>query len=255
VGGLTVITKALHQGTTLTVHPRFDPDAVNASPATLVSLVGTVLDRVDTARFRRIVIGGDAPPSSLPANVVSTYGMTETGSGVVYDGIPLDGVEVTLDERQEILIKSATLLRAYRDGSDPKRDGWLPTGDVGSWDPDGRLIVHGRDDMIVSGGENVYAGAVEAALARHESVAEIGVAGVPDEQWGHVVVAFVVPHGAPPSLESLRDLAKQTLPAYAAPRRLMIVDSLPRTSLGKIRRAELAGYIAPDRTPAPPSIT
>ena len=98
VGGLAVVTRALVIGTRLTVLPGFEPDAVTAAGATLVSLVATALRRIDPPPFRTIVLGGAAPPADLPPNVVTTYGMTETGSGVVYDGRPLDGVDVRIDD-------------------------------------------------------------------------------------------------------------------------------------------------------------
>ena len=84
----------MRSGTALTVHPGFDPAAVMASGATLVSLVATALrPRRSRRPSASIVLGGAAPPPDVPSNVVTTYGMTETGSGVVYDGVPLDGVE------------------------------------------------------------------------------------------------------------------------------------------------------------------
>ncbi|MEM8902824.1 MAG: AMP-binding protein, partial [Actinomycetota bacterium] len=96
VGGLSVVTRALVSGTPVEVHDGFDAAAVDASEATLVSLVGTALGRIDPSRWRRIVLGGSAPPPDRPANSVATYGLTETGSGVIYDGWPLDGVEVRI---------------------------------------------------------------------------------------------------------------------------------------------------------------
>lgn len=242
IGGLSVVARALHAGTGLTVLPGFDHEAVMASEATLVSLVATALQRIDPGRFRVIVLGGSAPPRALPPNAVTTYGMTETGSGVVYDGAPLDDVDVRIAVDGEILLRSPTLLRVYRDGSDPRRDGWFPTGDVGEWGSDGRLVVHGRrGEMIVTGGENVWPEAVERVLRTHPAVAEAGVVGAPDPEWGHAVVAFVVPVGDPPSIDELRDHVKQTLPAYAAPRAVHVVESLSRTALGKLRRHDLLG--------------
>ena len=242
VGGLAVVTRALALGTPLTVLPGFDPDAVAASPATLVSLVATAVARVDPTRFRVIVLGGASPPQNRPANCVTTYGMTETGSGVVYDGLPLDGVEVRLGRDGEIHLRGPMLLRAYRDGTDPKdAAGWLPTGDLGTWDGQ-RLVVHGRrGDMIITGGENVWPDAVERALADMPGVAELAVAGRPDAEWGARVVAFVVPadRAAPPTLDDLRAQVKKSLPAFCAPRQLVLVDSLPRTNLGKVRRSAL----------------
>jgi O-succinylbenzoic acid--CoA ligase len=171
VGGLSVITRALHTGTRLTVHPGFDAtavmDAARYGGVTLVSLVATALARIDPTLFRTIVLGGARPPADRPANTVTTYGMTETGSGVVYDGRPLDGVDVEIAEDGEIRLRGPMLLRCYRDGSTPLTpDGWLPTGDLGRWLDDGRLHVVGRrGDLIVTGGENVWPEAVEAVLA------------------------------------------------------------------------------------------
>ena len=241
VGGLAVVTRALVTRTPVTVHDGFDAAAVTAAAAagcTLVSLVPTALRRIDPAAFRTVVVGGSAMPPTLPPNAVATYGMTETGSGVVYDGVPLDGVDLRVVDG-EIQLRAPMLLRAYRDGRDPKdADGWFPTGDAGTWDEAaGRLTVHGRrGSLIVTGGENVWPAAVERALARHPAVAEVAVVGRPDPEWGQRVVALVVPAdpAAPPSLESLRATARAELPAYAAPREVELVRSLPRTASGKV---------------------
>ena len=246
VGGLSVVTRALHSGARLTVLPAFDPDQVMSSGATLVSLVPTALRRIDPTRFRAILLGGSRPPADRPSNSITTYGMTETGSGVVYDGVPLDGVEVritrTASDDGDIEIRGPMLLRCYRDGRDPKSpDGWLPTGDVGRWLPDGRLHVVGRrGDMIITGGENVWPEAVEAALADHPLVRDVMVRGIDDPEWGQIVDAVVVPVGpAPPTLESLRDHVKEHHPAFMAPRRVTLATGLPRTNLGKLRRGPL----------------
>lgn len=245
VGGLSVVTRALVTGTPLTVHEAFDADAVSAAAdagCTLTSLVPTALQRIDPSRFRAILLGGQAPPADRPPHVIATYGMTETGSGVVYDGRPLDGVEVRIQDG-EIHLRGPMLLRAYRDGSDPKDpDGWLPTGDLGELE-DGVLRVHGRrGDLIITGGENVWPTAVERALSTHPSVAEVAVVGRPDAAWGQRVVAVVVPADAarPPSLDELRDWAKQVLPSYAAPTVLELAVNLPRTESGKVRRGRLS---------------
>ncbi len=226
--------------------PASTPTAVeNAARqgATLVSLVPTALRRIDPSLFRVIVLGGAAPPEALPPNVVTTYGLTETGSGVVYDGRPLDGVEVAVDEDDgSILLKGPMLLRAYRDGTDPRVDGgWLPTGDIGELDADGRLVVHGRHgDLIITGGENVWPDPVERVLATVSGVADVAVAAHDDPEWGQRVVAFVVPDAeGPPTLDALRSAVKDALAAHAAPRELVFVDSIPRTALGKVRRGAL----------------
>jgi O-succinylbenzoic acid--CoA ligase len=166
--------------------------------------------------------------------------LTETGSGVVYDGRPLDSVEVRIDEAGEIHVRGPMLLRGYRDGEHPLRDGWLATGDLGRWLPDGRLHVDGRrTELIITGGENVWPQPVEAVLAGHPGVADVAVAGHADPEWGQLVTAFVVPAGTAPTLDALRDHVKQSLPPFAAPRRLVLVDAIPRTALGKIRRGAL----------------
>jgi o-succinylbenzoate---CoA ligase len=246
VGGLSVVTRALVSDTPLTVHDGFDAAAVEAAAdagCTLVSLVPTALLRVDAARFRTVVLGGSAMPADLPPNAVATYGMTETGSGVVYDGVPLDGVDVRVVD-DEVQVRAPMLLRAYRDGTDPKTaGGWYPTGDAGAWDADPpRLRVFGRiGDLIITGGENVWPTAVERVLDRLPAVREVAVVGRPDAEWGERVVALVVPADPadPPSLDTLRETVRQDLPAYAAPRELRLVDALPRTRSGKVARARL----------------
>jgi o-succinylbenzoate---CoA ligase len=249
VGGLSVVTRATITGTPLVVHDGFDAASVDASAVeegvTLVSLVATALRRIDASRFRAVVLGGSAAPSVLPSNVVATYGMTETGSGIVYDGAPLDGVDVRVDPASgEIAVRGAMLLRCYRDGRDPKdSEGWLHTGDIGAWDAEAsRLVVHGRaGDLIITGGENVWPAPVEAVLAAVPGVAEVAVVGRPDEEWGQRVVALVVPADPtrPPTLDTLRDAVKAQLAPWAAPRELELVAALPRTNLGKVRRGAL----------------
>ncbi len=245
VAGLSVVTRALHTGTPLEVHPTFDAAAVTDAArrgATLSTVVPTALARIDPSRFRRLVVGGSAPPAVVPPNAVISYGMTETGSAFVYDGVALDGAEVRIVEG-EIQVRGPMLLRAYRDGTDPKdSDGWLATNDAGEWASDGRLVVHGRrGDLIITGGENVWPNTVEQVLARHPDVAEVAVVGRHDPDWGQRVVAVVVvTAGAnPPTLQDLRTHVKRQLPAFAAPQSLELVDALPRTLLGKVERRSL----------------
>lgn len=243
VGGLSVVTRALHTKTPLTVAPDARAEtlaAAAASGCTLVSLVPTLLTRVDPSAFRTIVLGGSAMPDELPANAVTTYGMTETGSGVVYDGHPLDEVDVRVVDG-EVQVRGPMLLRAYRDGTRSRTgDGWLPTGDAGAWDPSTRTLqVHGRiADVVVTGGEKVWPGTVERALATAPGVAEVVVFGRPDPTWGQRVVARVVPAdpARPPTLDALREWVKRTLPGYAAPRELELAGQLARTPSGKLRR-------------------
>ena len=246
VGGLSVVTRALHTRTALTVLPRFDVESVTAAAvagATLTSLVATAMDRIDSSLFRWIVLGGSRPPADRPANTVTTYGLTETGSGVVYDGVPLDGVEVMIAADGEVLLRCPMQMRAYRDGATPvDAGGWLHTDDLGRWLDDGRLHVVGRrGDLIISGGENIWPDVVEAAIALHPSVADVAVAGVADAEWGHIVTAWIVPVDAasPPSLDDVRGWARDRLPSFMAPRAVVITTSLPRTAIGKIQRSRL----------------
>jgi o-succinylbenzoate---CoA ligase len=252
VGGISVVTRALATSTPVELHAGFDVDGVERAVkggVTLVSLVSTALFRLERETIdalRIIVLGGSAPPEALPENVVATYGLTESGSGVVYDGVPLDGVDVEIADDGEILLRGPMLLRAYRDGTDPKdRRGFLPTGDLGELDGEGRLSVFGRrEDVIVSGGEKIWPSPVEQLLLGHPDVEEVAVVGVPDPEWHQRAVACIVASpGATPALAELRELVKSELGAVYAPRELQLFDKLPRTSIGKVRRGELAAEV------------
>ena len=136
------------------------------------------------------------------------------------------------------------LLRAYRDGTDPRSaDGWYPTGDAGRLTDDGILEVFGRmAEVIVTGAEKVWPGPVEQVIAGLPAVAEVAVWKRPDPEWGERVVAWVVPaagRDAPP-LEALREVVAGQIAPYAAPREVVVVDALPRTASGKVRRVDLA---------------
>ena len=239
MGGLGVVVRSVLTGTPLTVRPSFD----RSVDATLVSLVPTLLDRVDTSRFRVVLAGGSGDWRRRAPNVVHTYGMTETGGGVVYDGVALDGTEVRAAGDGQLLVRGPTLLRCYRDGTDPRdADGWLATGDVGVVADDGRVVLRGRrDDLIVTGGENVWAPDVEEVLRAHPDVADVAVTGRPDPEWGTRVVAVVVPArpSSAPSLDTLRAWVKVHRPASAAPRELVLVERLPRSPGGKVARDRL----------------
>ncbi len=203
IGGLAVVTRSLVTGTPCTVLPGFDAATVERlgdQGATLVSLVATALRRTDTSAYRCVLLGGAAPPDLVPDNVVTTYGMTETGSGIVYDGLALNGVDLRIGDGTtggdgEILVRGPMVLRCYRDGNDPRlAAGWLPTGDSGRLEPDGTLAVFGRmAEVIVSGGEKVWPAPVERVLSRHAAVGEVAVWKRPDPEWGERVVAWVVP--------------------------------------------------------------
>jgi len=259
IGGLSVVTRSVVTGTGLIVLPGFEAEAVErlgrSGAATHVSLVATALRRVDPGVFSRVLLGGAGRPGELPANVVTTYGLTETGSGIVYDGVPLESVSVAIGNGEpglgrsgEVLVRGPMLLRAYRDGRDPRIPGpdgsgdWVATGDGGHIDDQGMVWVDGRlDEVVVTGGEKVWPAAVEGVLAGHPDVAEVAVWKRADPEWGERVVAWVLPAdpAAPPSLDALRAVVCRQLPPWAAPKELVVVGELPRTPSGKVRRAAL----------------
>ena len=243
VGGFSVISRALHTGAALTLHPTFDATAVEQalkSGVTHTSLVATALSRIDTSLFRTILLGGSSAPDNLPSNVITTYGMTETGGGVVYDGMPLDNVEIRIVDGK-IFLRCPMLMRAYCDDQTISvDDGWYATGDIGEIDDNGKLSVHGRQtDLIITGGENVWPSVVENSLASHPIVNQVVVRGIPDTTWGQRVVAYVALNDSAQTSEAkllsdLREHVKQTLPAFCAPQQIVVLAEFPRTSLGKV---------------------
>jgi o-succinylbenzoate---CoA ligase len=258
VGGLLVLLRGLLLGAPVAVQERFDPRAALAEAGVaFASVVPTMLARLvetgaDLSSFRSILVGGAHLPAGLRtraeaagAHVVETYGMTESCGGVVYDGVPLQGTEARVGPGGEIQLRGPTLMRGYRlhDGVEPVTpEGWLRTADAGELDADGRLRVWGRtDDVVITGGEKVWPGTIETALQGHPGVREVAAGGVPDPEWGERVTVWVVPANAddPPTLEELRAFAARTLPRYAAPRGLVLLERLPRTASGKVRRAGL----------------
>jgi acyl-CoA synthetase (AMP-forming)/AMP-acid ligase II len=167
-------------------------------------------------------------------------------------GRPADGTEIRIlnegsnevprGEVGQIFVRSGTLFDGYTSGTTKDfNDGFMASGDMGYLDPQGRLFVVGRDDeMIVSGGENVYPIEVEKALVAHEEVAEAAVLGVDDEQYGQRLLAFVVLEaGASATPEVLKQHVRDNLANYKVPREITVLDELPRGSTGKILRNEL----------------
>ena len=259
LAGLQVVLRARLAGAPLVVHERFEAARVAAEPdVAFLSLVPTMLTRLldlgaDLRRHRAILLGGAAAPPLLlaraadaGAHAVVTYGMTETAGGCVYDGVPLDGVDVAVGEAGRIRLRGPMLFHGYRGDAEATarvlRDGWFTTSDVGEW-RDGRLTVRGRvDDVVVTGGENVSLAEVEALLATHPAIAEVAAFALPDPEWGQVIGAGVVPRQgvAAPTLEELRAHVRDVAAAHKAPRRLLVLASLPRGGLGKVDRAALA---------------
>ena len=181
--------------------------------------------------------------------VVRTYGMTETCGGCVYDGVPLDGVTLRIDEGGADHDRRCPALRRLRRSRGRPRtvlhDGWFATADLGEIDEDGRLHITGRsDDVVISGGVNVPLPAVTAALRRYEGVRDAVAIGVPDEEWGSRVVAYLVPDDAVCldglRLDELRDGVEEAgLPRTWAPREVVLLDALPLLPGGKLDREAL----------------
>ncbi len=228
--------------------------------------------RVDSAvaalcDYDAVLVGGAAARPNLldeargrGVNVITTYGMSETCGGCVYDGVALDGVALALGTAGQIRVAGPVLFDGYVDQpaltGDVLRDGWLHTPDLGRFDEDGRLVVLGRaDDVIVSGGIKVALPAVEQRLAAMPGVAEVAVVGAPDEEWGMRVVAVVATGSPAYDLDAVRDFVSDTLPREWAPTRVVALDRLPLLSSGKVDRQALLtrlgfGRPGPAQTPS-----
>jgi O-succinylbenzoic acid--CoA ligase len=256
IAGLQVLVRSLVSGTDPVLADHADAQTVAASGCAHVSLVPTQLRRLldvdisPLAGFSSVLLGGAAAPAGLldaaraaRVPVVTTYGMTETCGGCVYDGIPLEGVRVRIgDEDDRIWIGGPVLFSGYRGGPAAPRDGWFRTGDLGRMGPEGRLVVRGRaDDVINTGGALVVPGEVAAVLQTCPGVRDVAVLGQPDPEWGQRVIAVVVPADPadPPTLELLRLHVKERLPRYAAPSRVVMVDAVPMLPSGKHDLARL----------------
>ncbi len=266
VAGLQVVVRSLlagHEPVLVGATGSIAESAAKSDEPTFTSLVSTQLRRllddpreVDALRrLHTILVGGGPVDLALRERaaaeglrIVATYGASETAGGCVYDGLPLDGVAVALSERGQIRIAGPTLFEGYAD--DPALtastliDGWFHTSDAGRLDPDGRLVVTGRlDSVVISGGVKISADAVARRLALYPGVQAAEVIGVPDDEWGQRVVAFVVPHAEAPDrsveLADLRDWVAAIHPREWAPRQLVTLDELPRTAKGKVDRAAL----------------
>jgi o-succinylbenzoate---CoA ligase len=249
VAGLAVLVRSLTGGTEPALAERADAETVAASGCAHVSLVPTQLQRLilqaDTplAGFSSVLLGGAAAPAGLltaardaGVPVVTTYGMTETCGGCVYDGVPLDGVRAEVRDDGRIWISGPVLFSGYLGGPPAPADGWFRTGDLGALDAAGRLTVRGRaDDVINTGGHKVVPGEVAAALQACPGVRDAAVVGQPDPEWGERVVAVVVPTdpGDPPTLELLRSHVRERLPRYAIPSRVVMVGAVPMLPSGK----------------------
>lgn len=256
ISGLQVFVRSLQAGTDPVVVPRLDgPAAVAGAGCGYVSLVPTQVRQLlgqpggpaALASFGGILLGGAAVPAGLlaearaaGARVITSYGMTETCGGCVYDGRPLDGVSVRIAAGGRIQLAGPVLFSGYRGRPElgvAAMDGpWFVTSDLGSLDGSGRLTVRGRaDGMINTGGEKVAVDEVAAVLAGCPGVRDVAVTGRADPEWGELVTAIVVPADPadPPSLAALRAAAAGQLPGFAAPRAIVLVPAIPLLRSGK----------------------
>ncbi len=277
IAGLMVLARSVVAGTTpiaLDLSGGFDPESFAAAAVRLVGessgrrytalvprQLAAILDAGDfapeaLAAFDAVLLGGSAAPAELVerardagVRLVTTYGMTETCGGCVYDGFPLDGVKAEVGADDRIRLAGPVLARGYRFRpdltADAFADGWFVTLDAGRLGSDGRLHVTGRiDDVAVTGGVNVPLSVVDAAVADHPQVAEACAVTVPDVTWGERIVAGIVADGtAAPSLSAVREHVTRSLPAAYAPKELVVLDALPRLDKGSVDRRTLAQHV------------
>jgi fatty-acyl-CoA synthase len=270
-----VLKRKFDEEATLSLTAQHECSALVVVPVMIqriLELDDEVLDRYDLSKVRAVPVSGSALPGAISdrwmdhfgENLYNLYGSTEVawatiatprdlreapgtvgrpprGSVVkIYDE---DGKPVPSGQSGRIFVGNDVQFEGYTGGgSKDEIDGLLSSGDVGHFDDAGRLFIDGRDDdMIVSGGENVFPGEVEDVLHGHENVADVAVFGVDDEQFGQRLKAVIVRKGPPASLseKDVKDYVKKNLAGYKAPRDVVFVDDLPRTSTGKVLKREL----------------
>jgi O-succinylbenzoic acid--CoA ligase len=266
IAGLTVLVRSLQARTrpeVVDLYGGFSVDGFAAATRRLAAgvrhytaLVPTQVRRlldagVDLAPYDGVLVGGAALAPALHdravaagVRVVTTYGMSETCGGCVYDGWPLDDVTVEVRGDGRVVIGGPMVFAGYRLRPDLTAealvDGRHVTQDLGRWARDGRLEVLGRaDDVVISGGVNVPAALVERVLGGHPGVTACAVVGRPDPEWGERVVAVVQPAdwSAVPSLLELRAFAADLLEPAALPREVVALGQLPVLPSGKPDKA------------------
>jgi O-succinylbenzoic acid--CoA ligase len=257
VGGLSIPIRSAIYATTAVLHGRFETEAVLSElmdPArriTLVSLVPTMLTRLLDAGLERpptlrwaLLGGGPIAPSLIEraeaagVPVAPTYGMTEACSQIATFGWPLPGVELSIG--REVLVRGPIVSQeALAD------DGWLHTGDLGAFDQQGRLVITGRmNETIISGGENVSPAEVEQVLLEHPAIADAGVFGQSDPEWGEAVVAVLVTVAdSEIEADEIRAFCAARLASFKVPKAFAFAGQLPRTQSGKLLRRKLEGLV------------
>ncbi|KDF01359.1 fatty acid--CoA ligase [Mycolicibacterium aromaticivorans JS19b1 = JCM 16368] len=237
-------------------------------PPTLYHSLLAVPDKSKLATLRAGVTGAADIPvelvrrvhEELPFRTLATgYGLTEAGTATLSRpgdsfedvattaGVPCDGVEVRIADDGEVLVRGYSVMQGYFD--DPAAtaeaidvDGWLHTGDLGSFTESGRLKIVGRKkDMFIVGGFNAYPAEIEGFLMEHPAVAQAAVIGVPDERLGQVGKAFVVLKGDPPlSADDLMAWSRDRMAGFKVPRSVVFVEGLPLNATGKVMKDQLS---------------
>jgi O-succinylbenzoic acid--CoA ligase len=269
VGGFSVIARALFcRGSVIFAAPKFSPEEtlayIREAGVNGLSLVPTALKRLIThdpeflppPTLKMVLLGGaGVSPEILTESrrrnwpVFCTYGMTEHCSQIATETFPgsglrpLPGVEVRIAGDGEILVNSPCLASGYYVAGKftglPRTSGFFSTGDLGAVN-EGRLSISGRkSELIISGGVNIFPAEVENALARAPGVADCGVVGLPDPEWGEAVCAAIVAANEPFSEESVREFLRGQLDTRKLPKRVFLVPAIPRSPLGKIIRPRL----------------
>ncbi|KQY39119.1 o-succinylbenzoate--CoA ligase [Nocardia salmonicida] len=266
IAGIQVLLRSILAGTeptVLDVSGGFLPEALAGAvgamrgPRRYTALVPTQLIKsLDSpvaakalAELDGVLVGGAATPApvldrarDLGITVVRTYGMSETCGGCVYEGVPLDGTELRIEDGR-VILGGAMIARGYRNLPDHPafaEPGWFRTEDAGSFE-DGVLSITGRlDEAIMTGGLLVIPQVVEAVLSNHPGISECIVLGLPDERLGQRVAVAIVPTaGAAPTLDELRAHVVAELDSIAAPRELAVLSEIPLRGPGKPDRAAL----------------
>jgi o-succinylbenzoate---CoA ligase len=255
VAGVQVLIRSLLSGAEPALAPAATAEALTASGCRHISVVPTQLVRLldepggatALALFDSVLVGGAAAGAAVldraraaGITAVTTYGMSETCGGCVYDGVPLDGVRVRADGEGRLRISGPVLMNRYHGRPDLTGDvldgGEFVTSDLGAVADGGRVVIRGRaDDVINTGGHKVIPGEVAAALSSCPGVREVVVVGRPDPEWGERVTAVVVPADPtdPPGLELLRIHVRETLPRYASPSEVVLTEAIPVLPSGK----------------------
>ncbi len=295
-GGWNIQTlPALSVGATVTLHPKFDPEAVLASLdgalVTLTALVPTQIlsltphprwSSTDMSHLRCMTTGSTFVPDSCiepweerGVTVLQVYGTTETCAVAIHQSpanvaatagsvgfaaehcrvriVDADGHDMETGRNGEIWIQGPSLFSGY--WNDPTasrhvfRDGWFHSGDMGYCRADGAYVVSDRkSDLIISGGENIYPAELEAILYEHPEIEEAAVIPQPDERWGEVPVAVVVTtRGSGLDQDAVQALFNNRLARFKHPRRVILVDKLPRNAMGKVEKFVLRKLIAEER--------